>query len=130
MIKIAFATDDLVTISAHFGRAQKYSVYTIENNQVIAREEREKTSHHHTHHDEGHDAEQKDHNNEPLHRSMAQTISDCQVMVVRGMGSPAYQSMEQAGIRPIVTNISSIEEALKAYIEGHLEHNVNRIHLH
>lgn len=129
MIKIAFATDDLVTISAHFGRAQKYSVYTIENNQVIAREEREKTSHHQDHHAEGHD-DHKDHNNEPLHRSMAQTISDCQIMVVRGMGNPAYQSMEQSGIQPIVTNISSIEEALKAYFEGRLEHNVNRIHLH
>jgi hypothetical protein len=33
MIKIAFATDDVVNISAHLGRAQKYLIYTIENSE-------------------------------------------------------------------------------------------------
>jgi predicted Fe-Mo cluster-binding NifX family protein len=47
MIKIAFATDDLVKISAHLGRAQKYLIYTIENGHVTAQEGRAKPVHNH-----------------------------------------------------------------------------------
>lgn len=37
-IKIAAVSDDGQTISQHFGRAKYYTVLTIENGQIIARE--------------------------------------------------------------------------------------------
>jgi predicted Fe-Mo cluster-binding NifX family protein len=37
-MKIAVITDDMKTISAHFGRAQYYLVFTVENGKIIAPE--------------------------------------------------------------------------------------------
>ena len=44
-MKIAVVTDDHKTISAHFGRAQYYDVFTVEDNKVIEQETREKANH-------------------------------------------------------------------------------------
>lgn len=43
--KIAFATDDLINISAHLKRASMYLIYAIENGQMTAQEERMKPVH-------------------------------------------------------------------------------------
>jgi predicted Fe-Mo cluster-binding NifX family protein len=125
MTKIAFATDDLKTISSHFGQAEKYLVCTIENNQVTAQEERAKASHQH-----GHGESHEHHQNEHHHSSMAQSISDCQIVVARGMGNPAYESMKSAGLQPILTQFQTIEEAINAYLEGRLEHQDKHVHIH
>jgi predicted Fe-Mo cluster-binding NifX family protein len=44
-MKIAVVSDDLKTISAHFGRAQYYLIYTIEDGKVIGQETRAKPGH-------------------------------------------------------------------------------------
>ena len=44
-MKIAVVTDDEKTISAHFGRAQYYVVFTIENGMVTRQETRPRDSH-------------------------------------------------------------------------------------
>lgn len=124
MIKIAFATDDLVNISAHLGRAKKFLVYTIQDGHVTSKEERVKPAHDHAH-EEGHD-----HNDGHFHNSMVETVKDCQVVIARGMGKPAFENVERAGMQAIVTGISTIEEALQAYREGSLLHFPNRIHQH
>jgi len=121
MIKIAFATDDLMHISAHLGRAQKYLVYTIEKGHVTTQEERSKPFH-----DQGH--EDHSHHEIHFHDDMVNVIADCQVVIARGMGSPAFERVVSARIQPILTELSTIQEALQAYIEGHLEHRPNRIH--
>lgn len=40
---------------------------------------------------------------------------DCQYLVVGGMGAGAYESMQHEGIKPIVTDLSSIDEAVQAW---------------
>jgi predicted Fe-Mo cluster-binding NifX family protein len=122
MIKIAFATDDLINISAHLGRAQKYLIYTIENGRVMVQEERAKPVHNHGQ-QEGHE-----HHGGHFHNDMVQVIADCQVVIARGMGSPALESVDRAGIQPILTELSAIDEALQIYLEGRLEHRPNRVH--
>ncbi len=47
-MKIAFATDDGKTISAHFGKASHYLVVSIENGQPVQNELRDKPAHGHT----------------------------------------------------------------------------------
>jgi predicted Fe-Mo cluster-binding NifX family protein len=59
---------------------------------------------------------------------MAVAIKDCEVLLCRGMGAGAYESMKQAGIRPIVTDIKSIDEAVQAYLAGQLVDHVERLH--
>ena len=132
-IKIAAVTDDGQTISQHFGRAKYYTVLTIENGKITAREQREKMGHAHFAGEEH--AEEKDprgHGFAPAeqdrHFRMAEAIRDCQILLARGMGSGAYYSMEQIGIRPIITTIASIDEAALQAAAGTITDHKEKLH--
>ena len=123
-MKIAAVTDDGVTIHSHFGQATLYQVLTVENNQIVAREQRAKPSHRHGAHDEhSHGAGGDTHA-----QGMAQVISDCQVLLARGMGQPAFNAVAAAGIQPILTEKEKIDDAVQAYLRGELTHRADRIH--
>jgi predicted Fe-Mo cluster-binding NifX family protein len=130
-INIAVVTDDGVTISQHFGRAKFYEVFTVENGKVVKRERREKLSHHnfahrkHHHSDERHGFDEHSHSK---HISMAEAIKDCQILLARGMGSGAYQSMLQLNIKPIITDIRNIDEAIQAVINGSIIDHTDKLH--
>jgi predicted Fe-Mo cluster-binding NifX family protein len=132
-MKIAAVSDDGKTISQHFGRAAYYVVMTIENDQIVARETREKMGHAQfggETHAEGSDP--RGHGYDPAaqsrHVRMASAVADCQVLVARGMGAGAYDSMQAAGIRPIVTDLPIIDDAVKAYLAGALVDHTERLH--
>ena len=132
-MKIAVITDDGKTISQHFGRAPYYLVLTVEEGSIVNREMRDKVGH------AQFNAEGHEHNEsggrhgygsvaEDRHTRMAGSIADCQVLLCRGMGMGAYESMQSRGIRPVVTDIASIEEAVMVYLEGNIVDHVNRLH--
>lgn len=121
-MKIAAITDDGLTISQHFGRASYYAVLIVEKGQIVKREMRDKLGHAHFvggkerldasgRHGFGPGAEDR-------HARMAAAIADCQVLLCRGMGWGAHESMKQADITPIITDISNIEAAVQAYLDG------------
>lgn len=143
-MKIAAVTDDGKTISQHFGRAAKYAVYTVEDGQVTTREMRDKVGHrqfsqegggHHHEHDHDHKHGQGngqghgfgDHAEEK-HRRMFETIKDCDVLLARGMGRGAYMGLQQTGIKPVVTDIPEIEQAVQAVIDGSIVDYTDRLH--
>jgi predicted Fe-Mo cluster-binding NifX family protein len=132
-IKIAAVSDDGQTISQHFGRAKYYTVLTIENGKITAREQREKMGHAHFAGEEH--AEEKDprgHGFAPAeqdrHFRMADAIKDCKILLARGMGSGAYYSMKQIGIRPIITTIASIDEAALEAAAGIIVDHKEKLH--
>lgn len=136
-MKIAAVTDDQQTISSHFGRARYYLVHTVEDNAITDRELREKPAHHgrghdhdHDHdHGHGHDHEHGgDHEHEQRHAQMIAPIDDCQVLLARGMGRPAYESLQAAGVEAITTELKSIDEAVAAYLRGELVDRPERRH--
>jgi hypothetical protein len=43
-------------------------------------------------------------------------------------GAGAYFSIEQAGIRPILTDIAGIEQAVQAVISGQIEDHTEKLH--
>jgi predicted Fe-Mo cluster-binding NifX family protein len=59
---------------------------------------------------------------------MAQAITDCGVLLCRGMGRGAYESMKGYGIMPILTDTVTITEAVKNYIEGGIADHIDRLH--
>jgi predicted Fe-Mo cluster-binding NifX family protein len=130
-MKVACVSDDLRTISAHFGRAQSYVVLTVEQGQIVHREVRDKLGHSHFAGQEthapgvGHGLDPASHNR---HVSMVEAIRDCEALLARGMGRGAYISMEQVGITPIATDVEDIEEAVLAYANGRLENRSDRLH--
>lgn len=135
-MKVAAITDDGITISQHFGRAGHYLVCTIENGKIIATELRDKMGHHSfAEQAHGHDDDHNDprghgfgKSSQEKHAQMAEAISDCEALLCRGMGRGAYVSMEEAGIRPVVTDIAQIIDAVNAYISGQIVDHTELLH--
>jgi len=131
--KVAAITDDGKTISQHFGRAQYYLVATVENGLIVNRELRHKLGHFHFA-NQPHPEEQSDQPHgmdsasHDKHLEMAEAIADCEALLCRGMGMGAYQSMQVRGIRPVVTDIAIIDEAVMAYVGGNIVDQVERLH--
>jgi hypothetical protein len=136
-IKIAAVFNDCQTISQHFGRTKFYTVLTIENGQIIAREQREKMGHAYFagEYHEGEEIDPRAHGFAPAaqdrHFRMAEAIRDCQFLLARGtlapalrsgasagVGSGAYYNMEQVGIHPMITDIASIDESALEAAQG------------
>lgn len=140
-MKIAAVSDDGTTISHHFGRAPIYVVVTVEDGNIVSREQREKmghrqfaqASHAHSHeHGHEHTDDPRGHGMTPQaherHQQMASAIADCEAVLARGMGRGAYQGMQASGIRPVITDIAAIDEAVLAYIEGRIVDHTERLH--
>jgi predicted Fe-Mo cluster-binding NifX family protein len=130
--KIAAITDDGNTISQHFGRAQYYLVATVEDGQITGRELRPKLGHAHfvnQHAEEQpgqpHGRDTASHNK---HLQMAEAIADCEALLCRGMGMGAYESMKVRGIRPVVTDIALIDQAVLAYANHQIVDHVEKLH--
>jgi predicted Fe-Mo cluster-binding NifX family protein len=132
-MKIAAITEDGKTISLHFGRAPYYLVVSVEDGQITGRELRDKLGHAHfanqphelqqpgQPHGMGRSAHQK-------HLQMSEAIADCEALLCGGMGMGAYQSMVARGIKPLVTDIREIDQAVKAYLEGKIVDRTDRLH--
>ena len=135
-MKIAAVSEDGVTISPHFGRAPFYVVLTVKDDKIILHEKRDKLGHaqfagephgehgpHGSPHGDGFEPESQN-----RHARMAETIADCDVLLAGGMGAGAYESLWHVGIRPLVTDVADISEAVKAYLAGTLTDHVERLH--
>lgn len=132
-MKIAVISEDGTTISQHFGRAPLYVVVTVEDGKIVGKETRTKSGHHTfaSHHPpnlapgerHGFDA-----GAQVRHESMAETISDCQVLLAGGMGWGAYESLQSRNIKPIVTDVKSVDEAVQLYLDGKLTNLMERLH--
>ena len=131
-MKIACITDDGQTISQHFGRASHYMVVTVEQGQIVDHEMREKRMHGRS--GGGFGSQPKgqqrglDADSHNLHLGMAAAIADCEALLCRGMGYGAYQSMEQANIKPVVTDVETIDEAVMTYVQGNLIDHTEWLH--
>ena len=124
-MKIAAVTADGVSIHAHFGQAPFFEVLTIKDGQVTERVRRVKPAHgQHTggeHHHAGGD----------VHAGqMVAVIADCQVVLARGMGEPAYEALRAAGLEPRLVQEQTIDEAVQEYLRGELQHHPERMHRH
>lgn len=155
--KIAIATNDGKTVSNHFGPTKEYLVVTVADGIVIHTETREKYNHHRGSHDEGehhhnldhehhhdhnhgtgrglhhHDHDDDDHehghhHDKHHHNRMIENILDCQYMLVKSMGFPVHDALEAENIKPILTNIKKIDDAVAAVIDGTIDNNTQYLH--
>ena len=127
---IAIATEDGISVSSHFGRAPFYEVLSLSDGKVVKRERREKAGHQsfgHTESEQGyHQGEAAD----QQHQSMVSPITDCMVLIVRGMGQGAVEHVRRAHIQPVLTSLHTIDEVLNAISSDTLESDPRRIHQH
>jgi len=59
---------------------------------------------------------------------MFENITDCDVLLGRGMGRGAQLGLQQIGLKPILTDIAEIDEAVQAVIDGTIVDNPDRVH--
>lgn len=130
-MKIAFVTDDGISITQHFGRAGKYLVIELEDGKEKSRELRDKLGHTHFHqggevhqHEQRHDSPE----NHQKHIQMMDAIIDCDVVVCGGMGRGAYTSIKGMGKNVFMTDNLNIDSALKGYIAGELTNMSDLVH--
>lgn len=132
-MKIAAITDDGQAISQHFGRARSFLVVTVEDGKIVGQELRDKAGHHTfaPHEGTGH-SHAGPHGFDPAsrgrHAQMLAAIADCQVVLAGGMGQGMYQNLQQTGIRPVLTEVEDIQEAIRAFIEGRLVERPECVH--
>jgi predicted Fe-Mo cluster-binding NifX family protein len=139
-MKIALVTDDGKSISAHFGRAQYYLIAQIEDGAVASTELVERSErcgcgegqdhgHDHDQHEHGHEhAHEHSHDHGEKHQRMFAPITDCAVLIARGMGQGAHRGLQVAGIQPVLTELTDINAALEAYLAGQLVDQPQRVH--
>ncbi|MCD6401937.1 MAG: hypothetical protein J7L73_08435 [Anaerolineales bacterium] len=134
-MKIAAVSEDGITISQHFGRAPFYVIVTVEDGKILSHETRDKMGHAQF---AGDEREESHHKNDPRghgydpaaqnrHFQMAAAIADCDYLLARGMGSGAYENMKQAGIKPVITDIPTINEAVQAVITNQITDHVEKL---
>lgn len=117
-MKIAVSTDDGTTICSHLGRCESFLVFDVEAEEIRSRELRTNSF---TSHSQGHCS----HDHRPgmgahSHDGIIQGLSDCKVVISRGMGWRVAEDLREANITPVVTEVESAEVAVKAYLEGKL----------
>jgi predicted Fe-Mo cluster-binding NifX family protein len=122
--KIAFPTEDGQFIAAHFGRATAFLVAEIQGKQVISKQLRSNDSHadmpehdHDHEHEHHHDPQQQ----ATAHSRIAQILHDVDIVIANRMGPRAYDDLVANGFTVYITNISLIDDAIKAYLAGKLK---------
>ena len=135
-MKIAIASINEQTISAHFGRAEKYIVFSVEDGQIIDRKTLPKLGHRHFahqgsgkhRHGPGERGSGFGHRAKCKHEQMFENIRDCDILLARGMGHGAHQDLQNWGIKPIITNIKDIENAVQAVLNGTIIDHTEKLH--
>lgn len=135
--KVAVVTDNKKNLSRHFGKAKYFMVYEMDGNTFNEVETIEKPKHEgsHQHHDhskpveisvefKGHGGEDHHHEHEHKgfnHDDMMVPIKGCKYVIAGGIGAGAKDGLMNMNIKPIITDLRSIEEALEALVKGELK---------
>ena len=134
-MKIAVACMNELAVSAHFGRAEKYMVYEVENGQIRNKKMLPKPGHRHFSQQQtggqGHGSHQGSgfgHHSRCKHDEMFENIKDCDVLLTGGMGRGAYLDLQKCGIRPIVTDITDVEKAVQAVLDETIVDHTEKLH--
>ncbi len=128
--KIALPTNDGQFINQHFGRSRFFLILETDGKNIINREMRDNNSHKGMpahHHD--HDHHDHEHHNDPEHQehqAQAHTrifdiLHDVDILIAGNMGPGIYNQLIENGYTVIRTQISSIDDAIQAYLKGVLK---------
>ncbi len=140
-MRVAFVATDPKKLSSHFGEAPQFLIYDVEGQEAKFVEVRENPVkdepgyfHHHNH-------EERTEHGRGLGRGtghgggrgrgkwhyLADLLNDCEVIIGRGMGPAAYENFRSIGKKIILTKEIQVEEALRKFLAGELQHDERRV---
>jgi predicted Fe-Mo cluster-binding NifX family protein len=108
-------------------------VCTLEDGRITGQELRDKAGHHSFAQQQGNDHHGSgshgfDAASRSRHAQMLSVIADCQAVLAGGMGLGMQRNLEEVGIRPLLTDVEDIQEAVRAFAEGRLAVRPERAH--
>jgi predicted Fe-Mo cluster-binding NifX family protein len=117
-MRVAVASQDGESISAHFGRCACFIIFDVEDGKALRRELRQNT---HSLDDDG-NCHNPGHCDQPhSHDGIVRALHDCQAALCYGMGWRAADELIKSGIHPVIVDGKrSPEEAVSLYIQGKL----------
>ena len=118
-MKIGIASDDHVNIAQHFGRTRGFIISEIKDGVIAENEYRENTFSHHA--KTGGDDHSQGHGHS--HDAILKALSDCEVVISRGMGRRIYDDLCGANIQAVITTIPTVDAALQAFLNGNLDND-------
>ena len=123
-MKIAVASIDGSTVSPHFGRSACFLIYADEGGRVVRTETRPNTQ---TAFAQGvcKGEGESHHEHEHSHAGVVQALRDCDVVLCGGMGQRAAEELAANGIRPLIVEAASPQEAVEAFVAGRLRHKAS-----
>jgi len=130
-MKIAVVSDDGTTISQHFGRAMFYVVSAVEGGRWSARRSelrQDTTPLPSTSRIRKESITVLTPPHRPSTAPWLTPITDCQVLLAGGMGRGAYESLKSYNIKPIITDVGDIDQAVQLYVDGKLPNLMERLH--
>jgi predicted Fe-Mo cluster-binding NifX family protein len=110
-MKIAISTYDDRTVGGHLGRASRFFIYTVDQNQPASRELRLVQP---IHAPEGSGLPNGS------HEAMVLALSDCAAVLTGGIGPGMVRALNAAGITAVVTDESDPEAAVRDFLAGQL----------
>jgi predicted Fe-Mo cluster-binding NifX family protein len=120
-MKVAVASDDGRVICQHFGRTKGFAVFEIEDNVVKSKEYVPNTFTAHASGNNGGGNGNHTHQHGPghvhSHDSILNALQDCKAVISCGMGQRLVVDLQHAGIEPIRTNVSDVDQAIELYIQ-------------
>jgi predicted Fe-Mo cluster-binding NifX family protein len=117
--KVAVATRDGKRVCPHFGIAEEFHIFTVDEGRIIGeeiRENREPCSH------------REGGNKGGCWDLVESLLQDVKVVISAGMGENAYVGILRRDILPLVTEEVPIDEAMKSYLKGDLRESHDRVH--
>ena len=120
-MKIAVASDDGKHIAQHFGRTRGFLIFESEGGVIDSMDYKLNIfTHHHLH--QGSTSHDHDHEHQHSHGGILNALSECEVIISRGMGRRLLDDFENHGKAVYITDESDAEKAIALYFKGELEH--------
>lgn len=98
-MRIAVSCDDLATVACHLGRAPLFLVYDLEDGKPVLKEQR---LNQHASHSQSRGACPNHAEHHHDHTDLLAAVSDCAMVVARGMGRRLAADLEARGIKPAI----------------------------
>jgi len=114
-MKIAIASNDGNTISAHFGRTEGFVIFNIEDGQIKEKDYRKNDFTGHARGLEGasHSVDR--------HAPILEALKDCHTVIANGMGRRIYDDLSNAGIETFIVRETDTNQAINLYLENKLQ---------
>ena len=122
-MKVAVPTNDVTSISEHFGRSSAFLVFDVEDGKISARSLRPNSGcHTHDNHSCHSDSQPAQAHSHP---GIVAVIADCELVLCGGMGQRAADALAVHGISPVfIRGTGPAEGIVEAYFAGTLKPEV------